>query len=286
MMFRSAPLLTLLVALLPIALGEAPYCGLFALGDIHGDLYGAINALRAAALVNRFGNWTGGCAVVVQTGDIADRGPQVLATYIFFLQLRKEAEASGGRIVMLLGNHELLNFQGETTYVNTDELQRVGGVSAWKALFAVDGTYRQQLADNPAAMLINSVVFVHAGILPQFAALGIDGINKNARDAIAAGRWNQGILGDTGPFWTREIITQAMSNQCQTLSLSLSLLGAERMVVGHTIQQDKKFHSYCGGALVAIDIGFSRAIFGGLPGVVELTPDEVRNYYGENVVVR
>jgi hypothetical protein len=277
----SEVLLFAVCSLLALPLQGASYCGLFGLGDIHGDLYGAINALRSAGLVNKFGNWTGGCAVVVQTGDIADRGPQVLATYQYFDTLRHEALAAGGRVVMLIGNHELLNFEGETGYVHRQELAHAGGPAGWASLFGRNGVYRRMLADNPAAVLINSVVFVHAGILPQFAALGIDGINKLAREAIDANRWNQGVLGDTGPFWTREIITQAMNNQCSTLSLSLSLLGAERMVVGHTIQQDKKFHTYCDGALVAIDIGMSRAIFGEHPGVVELVQEDVRKYYGE-----
>jgi hypothetical protein len=231
--------------------------------------------------VNQFGNWTGGCAVVVQTGDIADRGPDVLATYKFFAHLQKEAEAASGRVVLLIGNHELINFEGDTRYVNLAEANKAGGLQAWKALFSAGGRIRQQLASNPAVMLINKVVFVHAGILPQFAALGIDGINQLARDSIAAGRWNEGILGDSGPFWTREIIKQAAQNKCQTLALSLSLLGGERMVVGHTIQEDRRFHSYCGGALIAIDIGFSQAIFGSNPGVIELAEDEVRHYYGD-----
>ena len=258
-------------------------CGLFALGDIHGDLSGAITALRAAGLVNRFGNWTGGCSVLVQTGDIADRGGNVRDAYDYFFSLQAEALAMDGRVVMLLGNHELLNFEGVTTYVNPDELKNAGGAARWKALFAPKGKYRRRLDESRVATMINSVVFVHAGILPQYAALGIDGINKIARDSIAAGRWNEGILSDSGPFWTREIITQAMRDECGTLSLSLSLLGGERMVVGHSIQQDKLIHTYCNGALIAIDIGFSRAIFGEHPGLVELTRDDVRKFYGESL---
>lgn len=58
--------------------------------------------LSADACVRRLRNLT----------DIVDRGPDTIAIYRFFQTLRPQAEAAGGALVSLLGNHELMNSLG------------------------------------------------------------------------------------------------------------------------------------------------------------------------------
>ena len=93
---------------------------------------------------------------------------------------------------------------------------------------------------RPTIVNVNGTVFVHAGVTPQYAALGLDAINRIAKESLKKDRFNIGILGEQGPFWTRTIIFDAMQGNCVNLELSLSLLGATRMVVGHTIQQQSR----------------------------------------------
>src|SRR5690349_5661303 len=45
-----------------------------AIGDLHGDLAAARSALRAAGAIDQADRWIGGKLVVVQTGDVLDRG--------------------------------------------------------------------------------------------------------------------------------------------------------------------------------------------------------------------
>jgi hypothetical protein len=55
-----------------------PMCA-SAVGDIHGDLAKAVNALKVAGLMDDDSGqpvWTGGNAVCVQMGDVLDRGDQ------------------------------------------------------------------------------------------------------------------------------------------------------------------------------------------------------------------
>ncbi len=57
-----------------------------AVGDIHGDLAKAINALKVAGLMDDDGGqpvWTGGNAVCVQMGDVLDRGDQEIGAFCF-----------------------------------------------------------------------------------------------------------------------------------------------------------------------------------------------------------
>src|SRR5262245_16185550 len=87
--------------------------GIVAIGDIHGDLDAFTRSLRAAGLTDAGGRWVGGSAVLVQTGDFLDRGPDVRAVMDRLMSLEAEAAVAGGRVIALLGNHEVMNLVGE-----------------------------------------------------------------------------------------------------------------------------------------------------------------------------
>lgn len=88
-----------------------------AIGDLHGDYASYLGVLQAAGLVDRRGRWTGGDTHLVQTGDIADRGPDTRRIIAHMAKLAKEAGKRGGRVHNLLGNHEAMNVYGDLRYV-------------------------------------------------------------------------------------------------------------------------------------------------------------------------
>ncbi|NNC73247.1 MAG: protein-tyrosine-phosphatase [Sphingomonadaceae bacterium] len=104
-----------------------------AIGDLHGD-HAAFRAIvEAAGLVDAAGVWIGGDAVLVQTGDVPDRGPNSLLILRDLMRLQGEAAVAGGQVVALIGNHEAMNVVGDLRYVHegefavfrTDESQRL-----------------------------------------------------------------------------------------------------------------------------------------------------------------
>lgn len=94
---------------------------IFAIGDLHGDHSAFLAIVRAAGLVDNSGSWIGGNAVLVQTGDVPDRGPDSLLIVRDLMRLQREAEAAGGRVVTLIGNHEAMNVTGDLRYVDPGE---------------------------------------------------------------------------------------------------------------------------------------------------------------------
>ncbi len=92
-----------------------------AVGDLHGDFEAWRNILLASGLADSEGEWTGGDAVLVQMGDIADRGPDSLKIIRDLQRLEKTAPVSGGRVIVLLGNHEAMNVIGDLRYVHPGE---------------------------------------------------------------------------------------------------------------------------------------------------------------------
>jgi hypothetical protein len=108
MVHRLLLLLLLGLAWLP-ATGGAQAARIVAVGDVHGEIEGFDSVLRAAALIDENARWVGGDAILVQTGDTTDRGSRVRAVLDRLRSLQQQAPAQGGRVVALLGNHEVSN---------------------------------------------------------------------------------------------------------------------------------------------------------------------------------
>jgi Calcineurin-like phosphoesterase len=91
-------------------------CWPAAVGDIHGDINKVMSCLEMADVASFQGGvpkWTGGDTIVVQLGDILDRGDAEIASLMLLRQLGRQAERDGGAIHILNGNHESLNVCGD-----------------------------------------------------------------------------------------------------------------------------------------------------------------------------
>jgi Calcineurin-like phosphoesterase len=90
---------------------------LVAIGDVHGDFDDFCLILKRTGLMDDHSHWSGGNATLVQTGDLLDRGPKGREAMDLLMSLEKEATANGGRVIPLLGNHEVMNILGDLRYV-------------------------------------------------------------------------------------------------------------------------------------------------------------------------
>jgi hypothetical protein len=93
-----------------------------AIGDIHGAHDQFVAILRAAGLIDTRNRWSGKKAVLVQTGDVLDRGPDSRKAIDLLIKLEGEARGAGGRVYALLGNHELMRLVSDWRYVSEGEL--------------------------------------------------------------------------------------------------------------------------------------------------------------------
>ena len=268
-----------------------------AFGDVHGDLQATRNALRLAGAIDSLDTWIGGQLVVVQTGDQLDRGDEEQAILDLFETWKVEAAAAGGAFLPLLGNHELMNVRADLRYVTeggyADFEDAVEFDPADPALAAFEPQQRARMAaflpGRPYARLLserklillrNGNVFVHGGVLPHHVEYGIDRINAETQAWLRGEIERPEILKEDSPQWTRLYSDEPDSLSCATLLLPLDLLGAERMIVGHTVQEPG-ITSYCGGRVWCIDVGLA-AHYGGKLQVLEIQGDQVRVLTTEN----
>lgn len=181
-----------LVATLP-AQSRAPR--VVAIGDIHGSLEGFRAILTSAGLLGADGHWSGGTATLVQTGDVTDRGAEVRGVFDLIRQLEREAPAQGGRVVALLGNHEVMNLIGELRDVTpaicaafTTPASETTRQNAWKDYSAlVRQRARTRKGEQPPGLARSEQAFLAAyppGCFEYLEALGPRG---------DYGRWLRGL---------------------------------------------------------------------------------------------
>ena len=84
-----------------------------AIGDIHGEYANLVAILKQAGLLDDALRWSGRDATLVQLGDFTDRGADVRRVMDLFMALEGQARKAGGLVVVLLGNHEVMNLLGE-----------------------------------------------------------------------------------------------------------------------------------------------------------------------------
>jgi Calcineurin-like phosphoesterase len=94
-----------------------------AVGDVHGAYDQFVAILRAAGLIDARNRWNGKKAVLVQTGDLLDRGPDSRKALDLLRKLEGDAQRAGGRVVALLGNHELMRLVSDWRYVSQGETE-------------------------------------------------------------------------------------------------------------------------------------------------------------------
>lgn len=264
-----------------------------AIGDLHGDLAVTRAVLRLAGAIDEKDRWAGGSLMVVQTGDQVDRGDDDRSILDMFDRLRAEASAAGGRVIPLLGNHEVMNVQLNFDYVSAPALDDFAKIPAPEvappqllklperarpraAAFVPGGTYARKLADREMIAQVGDTVFVHGGLLPKHLKYGLARINREVSN------WMRGqaptpsttVLGESSPIWERRYSAETGQDDCKVLAEVLDAMQAKRMVVGHTVQRGGITNA-CGERVWRIDVGLSKH-YGGSPEVLEIAGDRVK----------
>lgn len=186
-----------------------------AISDPHGDFDAMRATLTGAGVLDDAASWAGRETHLVVTGDLLDRGPESRKIMDLLMQLEPQASEAGGRVHVLIGNHEVMNLAGDLRYVAAaeyaafaadeapDERERwfkldartvaaeideatlrmefdaryPPGFFAHRRAFRSDGHYGSWLLQKPILVVIDGTAFVHGGLSPEIAELGLEGVN-------------------------------------------------------------------------------------------------------------
>ena len=221
----------------------------FVMSDPHGKLDCVIDLLRGNRVIDEGLEWAYGANRLVVIGDIADRGKDMTAIYWFFYKLQQEAEDAGGSVVMLLGNHEPMEFAGDMRYAEPKYqiLPRLLGME-YKDLIGPDSELGRWIATWNTVSILGRDLFVHAGIGKDFYDwnLPIPEVNVQVSKALFMKNKARKALSDTldflygsyGPIWYRGLVQDEPKRRpvsADTLDLIRTRYDIDHIIVGHTI---------------------------------------------------
>jgi len=207
-----------------------------ALGDVHGSYDKMVTLLEGTGMVDDQLRWIGGEQHLVFCGDLTDRGANDRSAMDLARHLQGEAEAAGGKVHVVLGNHEVMNLTRDRRYWNADLLNEFAkdetaaerkealrkfravqstqvagakdafdekfppGYFARARAFDSDGEYGSWLLELPTVVKVNGVLFLHGGLTRRVAELGLDEINAQVTASIRAFLASADEMGDAVPF--------------------------------------------------------------------------------------
>jgi hypothetical protein len=212
----------------------------YVIGDVHGQLDKLRDLLRGAELIAADESWTGADSTLWLMGDLVDDGPDGIAVVDLVMALQEQAARAGGRVAVLLGNHDLLLL----TAYRIGDARSPGSGQTFRQIWEESGGVPADLArmtprharwfmELPAIAHASDHLLVHADAL-FYTRFGrsIEDVNQ----AVAA------LLESDDPAgWDRlregfdehNAFTDAASGAAKAESF-LNHFGGEQIVHGHT----------------------------------------------------
>ncbi len=185
-----------------------------AVADIHGANGAFVRILEMSGVIDAELDWIGDSTHLVIVGDVLDRGADSRAALDLIMRLKPQAQARGGDVHLVLGNHEIMNVVGDLRYVSAGEyaafadeepadiraaaLERFltgasedtaiaaraefdrlypPGFFAHREAFSSDGLYGAWLLEQPLLLLVNDSAFAHGGLSRAFGDVPGEAIN-------------------------------------------------------------------------------------------------------------
>ena len=117
-----------------------------AIADVHGAYQEFLGILERMGLIDTNHKWAGGATIFVQVGDVPDRGPETRKALDLLMELEREAPAQGGKVIPLLGNHEVMLMMGDLRYTTPADFQSFATGQSDKVRDAAYQDYRKFIA--------------------------------------------------------------------------------------------------------------------------------------------
>lgn len=222
-------------------------------GDVHGEFEIMKKLLVANKVINAKGDWLFGKNHLVFVGDIFDRGDQVTEALHFIRRVSRLAREKGGRVHLILGNHEVMVLMSDTRYVSSkykNMSKRL--LTNYYNFFAENTDLGRWLRTLNSVLKINDKLFVHGGLSHDVFKRGltIDQINEDIRYSLLNAKSMSDkelkikIYFPGNPLWYRGYMLESRYYSRITeseLDEVLQFYGVNQIMFGHTELEEITF---------------------------------------------
>ena len=276
---------------------------IIAIGDIHGDYYIFIELLKMARVIDSKLNWIGKNTYVVQLGDTLDgKRPNLsiekdflnTATEIkinkLILSLDRKAKEHGGRVISILGNHELYPYYFYNDESFNKNYVKTADLDEYKDLFKISRFryYKPGSGDGaklfgktrPMIIQLGQFVFSHGSLSPEFLKeclrhgykitknpqkVDLQKVNKAVSDWMIGNTKKPPFFieaeDDINPLFNRNLTNPKSLNEKLCYSMVEPIFSyipeSNYLVMGHSTH--KNINTLCNNHVYRTDIAVSRA---------------------------
>lgn len=235
---------------------------IIAISDIESNYKEFRNFLIANKVIDQNLNWIFGKGHLVLNGDFIDRSYFTTQVLWFIYKLEQDADKNGGKVHYILGNHEIMNIQGDNRYAKS-KYKNIASILGLKQYQLYDATtyLGKWLQTKNVVERIGDYIFVHGGLSPELIneQIGISEINRISRKNYQIAyfpKQNQSNLEKvilntkTSPYWYRGYFQDDLTQI--GIDKILSYYNCSQIIVGHTIQET--VNRIYDGKIVGIDV--------------------------------
>lgn len=219
---------------------------MFILSDIEGNFRAFRRLLMSNNVIDSNYDWVFGDGHLVLIGDFFDRGAHVAETLWLIYSLEEKAKAAGGYVHFILGNHEIMNLNGDTRYVNKKYFENALLMKeSYIGLYNEKSELGKWLRTKNIAEKVGNILFIHAGISPEVNALDLPLKKMNKLVKASFGDTTDDypdtktelLYGNKGPFWYRGYYKNENLQDSQ-LDSTMLLYNVKHIATGHSIIAD------------------------------------------------
>lgn len=201
-------------------------------------------------------NWTYGNGHLIVSGDLFDRGVNVTECLWLLYKLETEAAAQGGKVHMVIGNHEIMNMTDDWRYIEgkyftNSQLMNRNMIE----LYGENSEIGRWLRTKNIIIKLGDYAIMHGGISPQVANIftSYEQLNEYGRNRMNGVDCTGDCFtatGSNGIYWYRGMANEELSQQ--QVDDILDVFDVKRVIFGHT--KGTTIRSLYNGKVLAIDM--------------------------------
>lgn len=230
------------------------------ISDFDGHIEAFTMLLKGEGIIDENLNWIYGDGNLIITGDLFDRGYHVTECMWLLYKLELEAQNQGGKVHLIIGNHEIFNLTDDWRYAEVKYFNNAHLMGKRMAdLYNENTGLGRWLRSKNIIEKIGDYAFMHGGLSIPISNLNVSYNEINDYGRVIMNGEDcpntdcETVTGSSGVYWYRGMVYGELSQD--EVDSILNKFNVNRVVIGHTKDENNpSVRALYDGSVLAIDM--------------------------------